>query len=74
MCYLKLYLKLEVFCSHVLYIVRYVWKHNAIIFFFKKKKIDNVRTIRPSCNYVYFAYYYTNVCDSTLIGIFFSKT
>ena len=42
--------------------------------FKKKKKIDNVRTIRPSCNYVYFAYYHTNVCDSTLIGIFFSKT
>ena len=40
----------------------------------KKKKFDNVRTIRPSCNYVYFAYYYKNVCDSTLIDIFFSKT
>ena len=36
--------------------------------------IDSVRIIRPSCNYVYLVYYYTNVCDLTLIGIFFSKT
>ena len=44
MCYLKLYLKLEVFCSvttnklnifcsWVLYIVRYVWKYSTIIFY-----------------------------------------
>ena len=36
--------------------------------------IDSVRTIRPSCNYVNFVYYYIDVCDSTLIVIFFSKT
>ena len=41
--------------------------------FLKKKKIDNVRTIRPSCNYVYFVYYYADVCDLTLIDTFFSK-
>ena len=35
MCYLKLCFKLEVFCSQVLYIVRYVWKYNAIIYFLK---------------------------------------
>ena len=40
----------------------------------KKKKIDSVRTIRPNCNYVYFVYYYTNVCNLTLIDIFFFKT
>ena len=34
----------------------------------------NVTTIRLSANYVYFVYYYIDVCDSTLIGIFFSKT
>ena len=34
------------------------------------KKIDSVRTIRPSCNYVYFVYYYMDVCDSTLTYIF----
>ena len=28
----------------------------------------------PSCNHVYFVYYYIDVCDSTLIGIVFSKT
>ena len=36
MCYLKLWYKFDVFCSKVLYIVRYVWKHNAIIFFLFK--------------------------------------
>ena len=41
--------------------------------FFIKKKNYNMRTIRPSSNHVYFVYYYTDVCDSTLIGIFFSK-
>ena len=45
--------------------MRYVWKCNAIILFFKK--IDSVRTIRPSCNYIYFVYYYIDVCDLTLI-------
>ena len=35
---------------------------------------DSVRTIKPSCNYVFFVYYYRDVCNSTLIGIFFSKT
>ena len=76
MCYLKLCFKLEVFCSQILYIVRYVWKYNAIIYiyiyiFFL---IDSVRAVRPSCNYVYFVYYYTDIHNSTLIGIFFSKT
>ena len=45
--------------------------HNFILF---KKKVDSVRTIRPSCNYIYFVYYYTNVCNLTLIDIFFFKT
>ena len=36
--------------------------------------IDSVRAVRPSCNYVYFVYYYTDIHNSTLIGIFFSKT
>ena len=83
MCYLKLCFTLEVFCgvttnklnifcSCVLYLVRYVWKYNAIIFYIKK--IYSMRTIRPSFNHVYFVYYYTNLCDSTLTVIFFSKT
>ena len=38
------------------------------------KKIYCVRTIRPNSNNLYFVYYYTDICDSTLIGIFFSKT
>ena len=44
--------------------------------FYKKKKICrvSVRTIRLSSNYIYFVYYYTNICDLTFIGIFFSKT
>ena len=29
-----------------------------------------MRTIRPSCSYIYFVYYYTDICDSTLIGIY----
>ena len=70
MCYLKLGFKFEVFCS-VLYIVRYVWKHNVFFFFFL---IDSVRIIRPNCNYIYFVYYYIDICDSTLIDIFVSKT
>ena len=41
------------------------------IFFFK---IDSVRTIRLSSNYVYFVYYYIDVYDSNFIGIIFSKT
>ena len=45
---------------------------NNFIFF--KKKFDSVRTIRPSCNYVYFVYYNTDVCDVTPLNIFFSKT
>ena len=32
-----------------------------------------MRTIRPSCNYVYFVYYYTDVWDLTLIDIFSQK-
>ena len=43
-------------------------------FFIKKKKIYSMRTIRPSSDHVYFVYYYIDVCDSILIGIFFSKT
>ena len=39
-----------------------------------KKKNYSVRTIKPSCDHVYFVYYYTDVCDSTLIGIVFSNT
>ena len=35
------------------------------------KKNYNVRTIRPSSKSVYFVYYYTDVYDSTFIGIFF---
>ena len=42
--------------------------------FIFKKKIDSVRTIRLSYNYVYFIYYYKNIYDLTLIDIFFSKT
>ena len=34
----------------------------------------SMRTIRLSSNYVYFVYCYTDVCDSILIDIFFSKT
>ena len=44
-------------------------KHNAI------KKVllfYSVRTIRPSCDHIYFINYYTDTCKSTLIGIFFS--
>ena len=38
-------------------------------FYIKKKKIYcvSVRTIRLSSNYIYFIYYYTDVCDLTLI-------
>ena len=32
----------------------------------------SVRTIRLSCKHIYFVNYYTNTCESTLIGIFFS--
>ena len=63
--------KLNIFCNWVLYIVRYVWKYSTIIFY---KKNYNVRTIWPNSNHVYVAYYYTNVWDSTLTGIFFPKT
>ena len=42
--------------------------------FFIKKKNYSMRTIRPSSYHVYFVYYYIDVCDSILIGIFFSKT
>ena len=47
---------------------------NTMQLFIYLFKIDSVRTIRLICNYVCFVYYYTNVCDSTLIDIFFSKT
>ena len=46
-------------------------QYNNFILF--KKKNDSMRIIRLSCNYVYFVYYYTDVCDLTLIDIFFSK-
>ena len=47
---------------------------NKMQYFFNKKKIYSVRTVRLSSNLIYFVYYYIDVCDSTLIGIFFSKT
>ena len=40
----------------------------------KKKYFDCVRTIRPSVTMYTFVYYYTDVCDLTLIGIFFFYT
>ena len=36
---------------------------NTMQLFIYLFKIDSVRTIRSSCNYVYFVYYYTDVCD-----------
>ena len=79
MCYLKLCFKLEFFCSVTKYILQLGIIYSEICmktqcnnFIFKK--IDSVRTIRPSCNYVYFVYYHTDVYDLTLIDIFFSKT
>ena len=77
MFYLKLFFKLEIFCSVTKYILQLGIIYSEIYiktqcnnFISKKKKNDSVRTIRPSCNYVYFVYYYTDVCDSTLTYIF----
>ena len=79
MFYLKLFFKLEIFCSVTKYILQLGIIYSEIYIktqfnnFISKKKNDIVRTIRPSCNYVYFVYYYTDVCDLTLIDTFFSK-
>ena len=79
MFYLKLFFKLEIFCSVTKYILQLGIIYSEIYIktqcnnFISKKKNDSVRTIRPSCNYVYLVYYYTDVCDLTLIDTFFSK-
>ena len=59
MCYLKLCFKLEIFCSVTIYILQSGIIHSEIYmktqcnnFILFLKKIDSVRTIRPSCNYV----------------------